>query len=76
MTIVLVVVLIAFMVRPRVDRRKVERVQALDVLMTRVARWHRLQERLFDGPMPAGGELREAQTDLADAISGLRVILE
>ena len=76
MTIVLIVLLVAFMVRPRVDQRKLERVQALDVLMTRVTRWHRLQERLFDGPMPARYELREAQNDLADAISGLRVVLE
>ena len=76
MTIVLAILLFAFLVRPRVDQRKLERVQALDVLMTRVMRWHRLQERLFDGPMPARGELREAQTDLADAITGLRIILE
>ena len=76
MVVVLVVLLVAFMVRPRVPQRKLERVQALDVLMTRVMRWHRLQERLFDGPMPARYELQEAQNDLADAISGLRVVLE
>ena len=76
MTIVLAVLLVAFLVRPRVDQRKVERVQALDVLMTRISRWHQLQERLFDGPMPARYELREAQSDLTDAITGLRVILE
>lgn len=76
MVVVLAVLLIALMVRPRVDHRKLERVQALDVLMTRISRWHQLQERLFDGPMPARYELREAQNDLADAISGLRVVLE
>ena len=76
MTIVLAILLFALLVRPRVDQRKLERVQALDVLMTRISRWHRLQERLFDGPMPARYELREAQSDLTDAITGLRVILE
>ena len=76
MTIVLAILLFAFLVRPRVDQRKLERIQALDVLMTRVMRWHRLQERLFDDPMPARYELREAQSDLTDAITGLRVILE
>ena len=76
MVVVLVVLLVAFMVGPRVDQRKLEKVQALDILMTRVTRWHRLQERLFEGPMPARYELLEAQTDLTDAITGLRVILE
>lgn len=76
MTVALAVMLVALIVRPRADRRKVERVQALDVLMTRISRWHRLQERLFEGPVPARYELREAQDDLAAAISGLMVILE
>lgn len=71
-------VLIALLVWSQSDRKRqhIEQIRSLDVLLTKVGRWHRLQERLLDGPVPARYELREAQEDLQSAILGLRVILE
>lgn len=76
---ILVVILLAVawvMQRNSARQQQMAKVGALDVLLTRISRWHRLQERLLEGPMPARYELKEAQEDLTSAILGLKVILE
>ena len=74
--ILLVVILLQALGHSQRRRDRIEEVMALDVLLTRANRWHNLQVRLFEGPVPSRHELQEAQNDLALAINGLKVILE
>ena len=55
--------------------QKLAMLQRVEILATKLARWHRLQERLVTGQKPMAYELSEAQTDIASALKGLELVL-